>query len=88
MVWTVHALRNQAPFSHVAEELRAALAVARIFLGSGIGVEKIEGPNGVTVELAVIEELYGSDGDFSTWNVTIRRRPPQRGAFTEGNSKH
>ena len=67
MVWTIRALRDDRRFAHVAEELHAALAVACVFLRSGIVVEGIDGPGGVTVGLEAVQEFCDSDAEAGKW---------------------
>jgi hypothetical protein len=63
MVWTIRVLKDNTRFAHHANELHTALAVACIFLRSGIVVEGIDSPDGVRVGPEVIHEFCGSDAE-------------------------
>ncbi len=67
MVWTIRILKENRRFAYAAEELPAALAVACIFLRSGIAVEEIDGPDGITVGLEAIQEFCGGDAEAGNW---------------------
>jgi hypothetical protein len=67
MVWTIRVVKGNTRYAHVADELHAALAVACIFLRSGIAVEEIDGPDGVRVSPETIQEFCGGDADASAW---------------------
>jgi len=67
MVWTIRILKDDRHFAHVADELQAALAVACIFLRSGIAVEEIEGPDGVRVGPEAIQDFCGGDTGAGHW---------------------
>ena len=67
MVWTIRVLKDNRRFAHDAQELHAALAVACIFLRSGIVVEEIDGPDGVRVGPEVLREFCGSDAEAGNW---------------------
>jgi hypothetical protein len=69
MVWTIHIVKDTKRYVHVANELHAALAVACIFLRSGIGVEQIEGPEGEHLGVETIQEFCDAD----TWAGKWRR---------------
>lgn len=61
MVWTIHIVKDGERYVHVANELHAALAVASVFLRSGIGVEQIEGPDGQRLGIETIKEFCDCD---------------------------
>jgi hypothetical protein len=59
MAWIIHIRRGDQRHRHEAQELSAALAVACLFLRSGIEVERIEGPDGMEIVGAAVRPLCG-----------------------------
>jgi hypothetical protein len=62
MTWVIHIRRGTKRFEYTAEELHAALAVASLLLRDGIGVEQIDGPDGLQLSVDVIRQVTGVVG--------------------------
>jgi hypothetical protein len=62
MTWVIHIRRGTKRFEYTAEELHAALAVASLLLRDGIGVERIDGPDGLQLSVDVIRQVTGVVG--------------------------
>lgn len=62
MTSVIHIRRGTKRFEYTAEELHAALAVASLLLRDGIGVERIDGPDGLQVSVDVIRQVTGVVG--------------------------
>ena len=67
MVWLIRVLKNDRRGTHLVDECHVALAVAGICLRNGIAVEKIEGPDGVSVAPETIRELGTKDPEAGGW---------------------
>jgi hypothetical protein len=62
MWWKIHILRDGQAFHHEAHSLEAALAVACLLLRDGIGVDRIEGPDGLAISAEALRPLCESAG--------------------------
>lgn len=62
MPWTIHIRKGEQRFQHTASELHGALAVACLFLRDGIEVERIEGPDGMQIDVDAMRPLCGEFG--------------------------
>ena len=62
MPWTVHIRKGDQRFRHAAAELHRALAVACLLLRDGIEVERIEGPDGLEIDVEAVRPLCGESG--------------------------
>jgi len=67
MVWTIHIVKSGLRFSHIADELHAALAVACIFIRNGIAVDEIDGPDGEKIGAETIQELCADNSRATKW---------------------
>jgi len=49
-MWIIHVLNGSLKGEHIAPDLRVALAVASVLIREGIVVERIDGPDGLTLD--------------------------------------